>query len=174
MRRRSGGWIEGLAAALLVLASALGACGGGDGPAAAAQAAYDAANEMDYAAANVHLSAALVGAFERAIAAGGERVGVGGIEDVWRNETRDGRIEEIEVLGEEVDGQRATVRLRIAYEDGSRPATRPGTEELAAPEAYWFLREVGHPDPGGPTREVEAEMIREDGRWKFALDSRRN
>jgi hypothetical protein len=61
---------------------------------------------------------------------------VGGMKGAWDKATRNGSIERIEILREEVRGEGANVYFRIHFKDGSRQDT---DEKLLKENGVWKI-----------------------------------
>jgi hypothetical protein len=79
--------------------------------------AYKAANEGKYAEVEKYLSFDTVDAIKAATEAFGSWVG--GMKGTWDKATRNRTIEKIKILNEEIRGDKAKVRYRIHFKDGS-------------------------------------------------------
>lgn len=100
-------------------------------PAEVVQVAYMAANAGNYSEAGEHLSKETHAAME-----GGLGALAGGMKGIWDEVTRDGTIERIEILEENIRGEGAEVRFRIHYKDGQ---TEEEDEPLIKEDGKWRI-----------------------------------
>lgn len=112
-------------------------------PSQVVKAAYIAANSSKYLEIERYLSAEALSVLKGEM---GTRIG--GMTGVWDKATRNRTIEIIEVLKEEIRGDRALVLLKAHYKDGSVKKTlEPLIKEngvwkmTLSPEGRWVLRE---------------------------------
>lgn len=122
----------------LILASltlVTGACGKSGlfskSPSDTVVAAYMAANEGKYSEAETYLSSEALNALKGELGAL-----AGGRKRIWDRKTRNGTIQRIEVLREEVRGEGATVYFLIHFEDGS---TEEDEESLIKEKGVWKI-----------------------------------
>ncbi len=98
-------------------------------PGATVVAVYTAANQGRYAEAERYLSAEARAAFASDLVNKN-----GGSKTVWDIETRHGMVAQLEVTSETIDGDRATVMLRMRYVDGT---IRDNPEVLVRENGRW-------------------------------------
>lgn len=94
-------------------------------------AAYMAANEGKYSEAEAYISSEVLNAMK-----GGRRVLAGGMKALCDEATRNGTIERIEILREEVRGEGATVYYRLHFEDGSK---KESDQDLIKENGVWKM-----------------------------------
>lgn len=94
-------------------------------------AAYMAANEGKYSEAETYLSSEVLSAMKVGLGAL-----AGGMKGMWDQATRNGTIDRIEFLREEVRGEGATVYFRIHFKDGT---TKDDDEPLLKEEGVWKI-----------------------------------
>lgn len=94
-------------------------------------ATYMAANEGKYSEAGKYLSSEVINAMK-----GGLGALVGGMKGIWDQSTRNGNIERIEILREEIRGEGATVYFRIHFKDGT---TKNDDEPLIKENGVWKI-----------------------------------
>ena len=120
---------------ILALLLATGACEKSDPetkrPSDVIVAAYMAANDGKYSAVEPHLSSEFRNAMKSSLG-----TLAGGTKGVWDRETRDGTVQRIEILEENVRGEGATVSFRIHYEDGE---TETEAEPLIMEDGIWKI-----------------------------------
>lgn len=100
-------------------------------PSEVVKAAYLAANEGNYSTAENYFSSELIDALKGDLGAT-----AGGMKGVWDKQTRDGTIDKIEILKEEVRGEGATVDFRIHFKNGK---TRDVDKPLIKENGRWKL-----------------------------------
>ncbi len=125
--------LNALLLVLTMLALPLVGCGkiGGLSPADVVKAAYMDANAGRYSDAEKHLSSEVIAAMK-----GGLGALAGGMKGVWDKSTRNGTIERVEILGEEIRGEGATVRFRLHFKDGE---TKDYDEPLIKENGKWKI-----------------------------------
>ena len=94
-------------------------------------AAYMAANEGKYSEAEKYLSSEVMNAMK-----GGIGALAGGMKGAWDKTTRNGTIEKIEILKEEVRGEGANVFFKIHFKDGK---TKDDDEPLIKEDGRWKI-----------------------------------
>ena len=99
-------------------------------PSETVKAAYMAANKGDYSEAERYLSSEAINTMKGIGALGG------GTKGIWDRNTRNGTIEKIEILNEDIRGEGATVLIKIHFKDGS---TTDSTEPLIQENGSWKL-----------------------------------
>jgi len=82
-------------------------------PSEVVTAAYMAANEEKYSEAEKYLSSEAITEIKEATEL------AGGLKDVWDIKTRNGTIETIEIIRGNVQGEKATIAIRIHCKDGN-------------------------------------------------------
>ena len=104
-------------------------CGinGEKSPSATVEAAYMAANDGKYSEAEKYLSSEFINA---------QKTGVVVLKGVWDLATRNGTIQKIEILKEEVGGEEATVYIKLYFKDGS---TKEDCEPLIKENGVWKI-----------------------------------
>jgi len=121
-----------IAGAVIVSAiPALGGCGGGS-PAGTVEDFVNALNDRDFGAVYDISSSATRGDISR-------EEFTGALEANW---IEGSRMEDLEIISEDIDGDNATVRFRVRV-------TGPAAGE------------------GGEVSEQETDLVREDGQWKL-------
>jgi len=113
-------------------------CTGGGGiailsksPGDVVKAAYMAANAGQYSEAEKYLSSEVLNAMK-----GGLGALAGGMKGMWDKTTRDGTIDRIEILKEDVRGEGAKVLFRIHFKDGK---TKDDDEPLIKENGQWKI-----------------------------------
>lgn len=106
-------------------------CGGSNSPGGAVKAAYTAANAGQYSEANKYMSS-------EALSVMGGTLGafVGGLKGMWDRATREGTIDKVEIIKEEVRGEGATVIFRIHYKNGD---TEKKSESMIKEDGKWKI-----------------------------------
>lgn len=99
-------------------------------PSETLQAAYLAANQGRYSEAEQYLSADVSAAIEK------QWENRGGMKAAWDSETRNGAIEKIEILQEDIRGDQATLYFRLHFKDGS---TRDDHGPLMKQGSVWKI-----------------------------------
>jgi len=94
-------------------------------------AAYMAANEGKYSEAEKYMSSEVINAMKSGLGAL-----AGGWKGSWDQTTRNGTIQRIEILKEEVRGEGATVHFRIHFKDGK---TKDDDEPLIKEGGQWKI-----------------------------------
>ncbi len=95
-------------------------------PGDAVKAAYMAANAGEYSEAEKYVSTDVLNAWARS----------GGMKSEWDRITRDGTIDRIEILKEEIRGEGAKVSIRIHFKDGQ---TKNDNEPLIKQSGEWKI-----------------------------------
>lgn len=103
----------------------------GKSPSQVVKAAYMVANESKYSEADKHLSSEILNVMK-----GGLGALAGGTKGVWDKATRNGTIERIEILKEEIRGEGAIVHFRLYFKDGS---TKGDDEPLIKENGVWKI-----------------------------------
>jgi hypothetical protein len=122
---------------LVTVGFILVACGSGGGglfkkgPADVAKAAYMAANEGRYSEVEQYLSSDAINAVKSSLGAM-----AGGMKGIWDKTTRNGTIERIEILKEEIRGEGARVQFKIYFKGG---ATKEDHESLIQEKGSWKI-----------------------------------
>jgi len=131
---------------VLVLAATMAAAckPGGAGlfsksPGDVVKAAYLAANEGRYSETEKYLSSAALKLVQSDLGAL-----AGGMKGIWDKETRNGTIESIETVAEEIRGEGASVHIRIHFKDGS---SKEDDEPLVKEGGQWKLTTGGAEKP---------------------------
>jgi hypothetical protein len=93
--------------------------------------AYMAANDGKYSEVEKYMSSDAINAIKSDLGAL-----AGGMKGVWDKTTRNGTIQMIEILKEEVRGEGATVYFRIHFKDGK---TEDGNEPLIKEDGQWKI-----------------------------------
>jgi len=94
-------------------------------------AAFMAANQGIYSEAEKYLSSAVINAVKT-----GWGNDAGGLKGIWDRVTRNGTMDRIEILKEEIRGEGATVYFRIHFKDG---ATKNEDEPLIKENGQWKI-----------------------------------
>ena len=89
-----------------------------------------AANKGEYSEAEKYLSLETIAAVK------GIGALSGGTKGIWDKNTRNGTIEKIDILSEEIRGEGATVLIKIHFKDGK---TKDSTEQLIKENGDWKL-----------------------------------
>jgi len=104
---------------------------GGKSPSQVVVAAHMAANEGKYSEAEKYMSSEVINAMKSGLGAL-----AGGWKGAWDKTTRNGTIQKIEILKEEVRGEGATVHFRIHFKDGK---TKDDDEPLIKENGQWKI-----------------------------------
>lgn len=91
----------------------------GHGPADVVTMAYMAANAGKYSELEKYLSSEALNAMKGPLGAM-----AGGVKGIWDKETRNGTIDKIEVLGEDIRGEGGRVHIRVTFRDGNSKEDR--------------------------------------------------
>ena len=110
----------------------------GESPSEVVEAAYMAANRGEYSEAEHHLSSEALNAMKGTLG-----ILAGGMKEVWDRETKNGSIDRIEIVGEQIRGEGAAVYCRFHYKDGS---TKDSSESLIKENGVWKIT-IGTPPP---------------------------
>jgi len=116
-------WLVGPA---LILAMGLALVGCGAGPGDTIKAWSSAMNEGKYSEVEQYLS--------KNVLAASKQVGDGAIKQMADGMTNNGTLSKIEIESEEVNGDRATVKFKVHFKDGS---VEPGEGTLVKEEGKW-------------------------------------
>jgi hypothetical protein len=140
-------------------------------PAEVVKSAYTAGNQGRYSEAESYLSTEAEAAVKSQLGAMG-----GGVKGVWDHNTRNGTIDRIEILSEEVRGEGATVHFRLHFKDGN---TKEDGEPLIKEKGHWKITIGNVPplaaaQPGAPSppgSQIPALDLRSDpqpllGEWR--------
>jgi hypothetical protein len=104
-----------LGASVLSACAALAAAGPGD----VVKTAYMAANAGQYSELEKYLSSEALNAMTGPLGAK-----AGGVKGIWDKETRNGAIDKVEVLGEDIRGEGGRVHIRVTFKDGKSKEDR--------------------------------------------------
>jgi len=111
----------------------LNGCGGigQKSPSEVVRAFYMAANEGKYSESEKYLSSEALNALKS-----GMGMFVGGMKGLLDKATRNGRIEKVEILKEEIRGEGAEVRFRVFFKDGD---SKKDSETLIREDGVWKI-----------------------------------
>ncbi len=117
---------------VLAAAGTLGGCASKDQktPSGVIKTAYRAANEGRYEDVEQYLSSGLQKKVDLLVFFGGS------LEEKLDKETKKGTIKKIKIKKEEIEGERATVRFEIRFEDGS---TKDAEKKLVREDGVWKI-----------------------------------